>query len=116
MTTAPTPPTPRRDHLHPVADVFLAVVLLAVDAGAALRAYLAGLEAAGYEFFDTGADNSGVSMTESGVYVAVVGVVVPATAVAAGRGRAYFTALGQILAGLALLLVAAVALTGSQGS
>lgn len=111
MTTAPVPPAPRRDHPHPVADVFLALVLLAVDALAAVVASLAGQANAGYAFFDTGADNSAVSMTKSGVYVAVVGVVVLLTAVATGRGRAYFTAVGQVVAGLVLLVVASVALT-----
>ncbi|MFI1395937.1 hypothetical protein [Streptomyces sp. NPDC020681] len=41
-----------------VTCVALAVALLAVDAVASLIAYYIGMDAAGYGFFDTGADNS----------------------------------------------------------
>ncbi|MFF3465872.1 DUF6234 family protein [Streptomyces sp. NPDC001984] len=96
--------------MHPLADVVLALLLLALDAGVALITYLYALAQAGYAFFDAGADNSDVSMTAPAVGLAVLGLAVLATALLAGRGRAIVTACGQTLAGLALLGVAAVAL------
>ncbi|MFF3335179.1 DUF6234 family protein [Streptomyces sp. NPDC002888] len=109
-TSAHEPLDRRRDHLHPVADVALALVLLVVDTGAALWAYLAGMDAAGYSFFDTGADNSDVDMTKPALFVGVVGVVVLGTALLAWKGRAYITAVLQGLAACVLLLVAATGL------
>ncbi|MFD4508008.1 DUF6234 family protein [Streptomyces sp. NPDC058457] len=92
------------------ADLLLAIVLLVVDAVAALIAYYKGMDAAGYAFFDTGADNSTVSMTKPAVYVAVVGVLVLAVALPAYKGRAFVTMCAQTLAGLALVLIAGIAL------
>jgi hypothetical protein len=110
MSTAPARPTSGRSGLHPLADVVLALLLLALDAGVALLTYLYALAQAGYAFFDAGADNSDVSMTAPAVALAVLGLAVLATALPAGRGRAIVTACGQTLAGLALLGIAAVAL------
>ncbi|CAM5267524.1 DUF6234 family protein [Streptomyces aurantiogriseus] len=111
MTTASTFAAPRPStRLHPVADVFLALVLLAADAVAALIACLWGLDAAGFEFF--GSDgNSTVSFTTAGVYLSVVGLLVLATAFLAGRGRAYVTAVLQAAAGAVLLLTAGFGLS-----
>lgn len=105
MTTAPAPSAPPSTRLHPVADVFLALVLLALDAVAALIAYLWGLDAAGFELFDSDGDST-LSFTPAGVCLTVVGVLVLATAFLAGRGRAYVTAVLQAAAGVVLLLTA----------
>ncbi|MEV0175859.1 DUF6234 family protein [Streptomyces sp. NPDC050803] len=100
MTTAARP-----ERLHPVADVFLALVLLVADAVAALLAYLWGLDAAGFEWLADDANRS-VSFTTAAVFLTVVGCLVLATAFLARRGRAYVTVAFQGLAGLTLLLVA----------
>ncbi|GAB2881644.1 hypothetical protein GCM10027074_57430 [Streptomyces deserti] len=87
---------------HPVADVFLALLLLGADAVVALVAYLWSMNAAGFAFF--GGDNTDVSFTPVAVTLAVVSAVFLGTAFLAGRGKAYVTAVVQVVAGLTLLL------------
>ncbi|MGW4672505.1 DUF6234 family protein [Streptomyces sp. NPDC004324] len=86
------------------ADVALAVVLLVLDAVAAVVALVSGLDAAGYAFFDTGAGPQTVSAVRPAVYVSVVGAFVLVSAVVAHRGGAVVTTWAQTLAGLALVL------------
>lgn len=108
MSTASARPTPGRSGLHLLADVVLALLLLALDAGAALLAYFYALDRAGYAFFDAGADNSDVSMTAPAVALAVLGLAVLGTGLLFGKGRMFVTACLQTLAGLVLLLLAAL--------
>ncbi|MEV6531793.1 DUF6234 family protein [Streptomyces sp. NPDC051639] len=101
--------------LSPFADVALAVTLLVVDAVAAVAALVSGLNAAGYAFFDTGADREAVSVVEPVVYVSVVGALVLASALVSYRGGALVTTCAQTFVGLALVLGAVIGLTAGHG-
>ncbi|MFD5268049.1 DUF6234 family protein [Streptomyces sp. NPDC058335] len=106
MTTAPAP---RSRPLHPVADILVALVLLALDAAAALVGVLWGLSEAGFDVFGPD-DNSSVSFTPAGVCLLVLGLLVLGTAFLASRGQAYITAFLQGVAGILLVLGAAYGL------
>ncbi len=127
MTTLPPPNTPpwptrhprytgannpllpqRRRWLHPAADIALAIGLLVIDVIAPLIAFLFGLDAAGYKMFDPAADNSSVSLTRPFAYVAVVGGIVLVSAFPLFTARAIISIGVQALAGLVLVLVAAI--------
>ncbi|GAA3379377.1 hypothetical protein GCM10020367_62650 [Streptomyces sannanensis] len=112
MTTTLPRPVEDRRRLHLAADIVLAIVLFAVDAIVSLIALYRGMDAAGYAFFDTGADHTHVSMTKPAVHVVVAGLVVLVTALFAYKGRAFVTACVQALVGLLLILGAAVGLVG----
>ncbi|MEV5439380.1 DUF6234 family protein [Streptomyces sp. NPDC052682] len=103
----------RRPGPHPVADVFLALLLLAADAVAALVGLLWSLDAAGADLF--GGDLSDADFTPVALTLAVVALGVLGTALFAGRARAYVTAGTQALAGLVLLLVAAAGMSEQHG-
>ncbi|USQ86575.1 DUF6234 family protein [Streptomyces phaeoluteigriseus] len=109
MTTAPASPSPPSSRPHPMADVLVALVLLALDALAALVGVLWGLSEAGFDLFGSD-DNSSVSFTPAGVCLLVLGLLVLGTAFLASRGRAYITACLQGVAGILLVLTAAYGL------
>lgn len=96
---------------HPVADTVLAVTLLVVDAVASLIALVFGLDAAGYDFWDSSANSADISMAKPIAYVCVVGALVLASAVAAYKSRAIVTTWVQALVGLALVLGVAAGLS-----
>jgi hypothetical protein len=104
MTSAPEAPVSPSARPHPAADVFVAFALLALDAVVALVAGLWSLSTTGYDLF--AGDNEDVSLTPVVLTLTVVGLLFLGTAFLAGRLKAYVTAVGQGLAGLALLLTA----------
>jgi hypothetical protein len=123
MTTPPPaiPPWParashpllprRRGRAHPVADIALAIGLLVIDVIAPILAFVSGLDDAGYRLFDTGADNSSVSLARPFAHVAVVGGIVLISAVLLLRCRAFISMGVHICAGLAMVVVALVGIT-----
>ncbi|WP_405829618.1 DUF6234 family protein [Streptomyces sp. NBC_01176] len=109
----PSPESRRRP--SPFADVVLALVLLVVDAVAAVLALVSGLDAAGYAFFDTGAGTEAVSVVRPVVYVSAVGALVLVSAVVSYRGGAIVTTCVQSLAGLSLVLGVVIGLSAEHG-
>ncbi|MEU7134991.1 DUF6234 family protein [Streptomyces sp. NPDC046261] len=103
-------PAGRRDaNLHPVADVAVAIGLLAFDVLAACVVLLFALDATGFHFFDA-AQNDGLSMVGPYTAVAVTGAAVLLSAWALFTVRAVIAGSGQILAGAVLVLLAGAGL------
>ncbi|WP_405774320.1 DUF6234 family protein [Streptomyces sp. NBC_00859] len=96
--------------MRTAADIALAIGLLLIDVLVPLVAFVFGLGAAGYVMFDPAADNSSVSMARPFAYVAVVGVIVLASAFLLFRARAIISSGVQVLAGTVLVLVSAFGL------
>ncbi|MET8409917.1 DUF6234 family protein [Streptomyces sp. NPDC005195] len=109
----PSPESGRRP--SPFADIALAVTLLVVDAVAAVVALVSGLDAAGYSFFDTGADTEAISVVRPVVYVSAVAALVLVSAVVSYRGGAIVTTCVQTLVGLALVLGVVTGLSAEHG-
>ncbi|MEV5431638.1 DUF6234 family protein [Streptomyces sp. NPDC052701] len=107
MSARPDAPGPEWSRPHPVADVLLALLLLAADAVVAVVALLWSMSAAGHRSFGGGETDAGFAPVA--VTLALVAALVLGTAFLAGRGKAYVTAVVQALAGLALLVVTGVA-------
>ncbi|MCD9872448.1 DUF6234 family protein [Streptomyces guryensis] len=100
------PPRAGRQWLPIAGDIALAVGLLVLDAIGAVVAVLIGIDYSGWQPFDPGADNSGIHLTPDWQYVGIAGGVMLLTAALLHRLGAVVSTCLQVLAGIAVLLVA----------